>query len=138
MAISDIPPSLMAFPYEPGITRRFIGFTCMDEGCVPAPAIGAGQPHTAFKQVYRRFIAHAAARGDIVVLPIALACRRINHDDFERLQRVADARELGLDIGSGHDIAIGQRCEIKLHAGLKTPIKRDFINRDRALALIHR
>src|SRR5438270_11183838 len=44
VAIADLPAGLVTFPNQPGVAGRGIFLLCVNEGRVPAPAIGAGQP----------------------------------------------------------------------------------------------
>ena len=46
--------------------------------------------------------------------------------------------ELGVDVGGGRDIAIGEMAEVELHPGLKAPFERHFVDRPGALAAVHR
>ena len=56
----------------------------VDEGGVPAPAIGAGHTDAALQQIHRGVIAHAAAGADIIRLAIAPTRTGIHQHDFER------------------------------------------------------
>ena len=105
---------------------------------VPAPGVGAGQPHAALEQVHRRLVAHAAAGRDVVRAAVARAGARVDDDDLERLERVADALELGLDVGRGDHVAVGEVAEVELHAGLEAPFERHLVDRDRGLLLAQR
>ena len=86
----------------------------------------------------RRLGAHAAARGDIVGAAVFRAGAGVDDNDVERLQRMADALELRVDIGGGRDIAVGKMTEVEFHAGLKAPFERDFVDRPGAFAFVHR
>ena len=50
---------------------------------------------------------------------------------------MADALELGVDVGGGRDIAVGKMAEVEFHPGLKAPFERHFVDRPGALALVH-
>ena len=110
----------------------------MDEGRVPAPAVGAGDADAALEQVKRRLPAHPAAPGDVVGPAVRGAGSGVDHDDVERLEGVADSRQLGLDIGGGRDVAVGEVAEVELDAAAEAPLERHLIDGDRALAAVHR
>src|SRR5262249_674098 len=61
----------------------------------------------------------------------------VDDDDLERLQRMADAFQLGLDLGDGDDMPIGPVAEVELDAGLEAPFQRHLVDGDGALALVH-
>src|SRR6185312_16630118 len=113
MAIADLAPRLVTFPDKSGIAARGIFVLGVDEGRVPAPGIGAGEAHAALQKIERRIAAHAAAGGDVIRLAIGRAGAGIDDDDLERLQLMADARELVLDIRIGDNIAVGKIPEIE-------------------------
>src|SRR5882757_3154324 len=98
VTIADVTAGLVAFPDQAGILRFGIFLRGVDERCVPAPAVDAGQPHAAFEQIHRRLIAHAAAGGDVILAAIFGAGAGVDHDDLERRQRVADTPEFGFDV----------------------------------------
>ena len=50
---------------------------------------------------------------------------------------MANALELLVDVGGGRDIAVRKMAEVEFHARLKAPFERHFVDRPRALALIH-
>ena len=75
---------------------------------------------------------------NIVGLAVFRPGAGVDDDDLERLQLVADALQLRLDVGGGRDIAVGEMPEIELHPRLETPFERDFVDRPGALALVHR
>src|SRR5665213_3742405 len=60
MAVADLASGAMAFPDQSGIAGLGVLLHGVDKGRVPAPAIGAGDAHTTFEQIERRFSAHAA------------------------------------------------------------------------------
>ena len=86
MAVADMAPGLMAFPDQRGVMRLRVFLGGVDEGRVPAPAVGAGQADAALEQIHRRLIAHAASRGDIIGLAVFDAGAGVDDDDLERLQ----------------------------------------------------
>src|SRR5665647_159559 len=45
VAIADVPPGLVAFPDQAGVFGLGILLCSVDERCVPAPAVDAGQPY---------------------------------------------------------------------------------------------
>ena len=65
---------------------------------------------------------------DEIILPVTAGGARIHHHNFKRFQRVADALQLRLYIFRRRDIAIREMPKIELHARLKAPLKRHFIN----------
>ena len=46
---------------------------------------------------------------------------------------MADALELGLDVGGGGDIAVGEMTKVELHPRLEAPFKRNLVDRPCAL-----
>jgi hypothetical protein len=50
---------------------------------------------------------------------------------------MADALQLGLDLGRGDDVAVGLVAEVELDAGLEAPFERHLVDGDGALALVH-
>ena len=48
---------------------------------------------------------------------------------------MADARELGLDLGRAHDMAVGQMAEVELDAGAEEPVERHLVDGDHAVAV---
>src|SRR5215212_6073816 len=129
VAVTDMASGLVAFPDQAGVfgLRVFLGG--VDERRVPAPAIDAGQPHAALKQVHCRLIAHAAAGSDVILLPVFGPGASIDHHDLQWRKRVTDALEFVFDILGGRHIAVGQMPEIQLHAWLQAPLQRHFIDR---------
>src|ERR1700722_19560906 len=85
-----------------------------------------------------RLGAHAATRGHIVGASVSQAGAGVDEDDVERLQRIADALELFVDIGGGCDIPVGKMPEVELYAGLEAPLERHFVDRSGALPFVHR
>src|SRR4029434_3315871 len=83
-------------------------------------------------------VAHAAAGVDVVVVAIARAGARVDHDDLERLQLVTNSSEFVLDFLGGDDMAVRLVAEVELHAGLEAPFERHLVDGDGALALVHR
>src|SRR6266404_1859593 len=98
VAVADLAPGLVAFPDQTGIPGLGVSLRGIDEGCVPAPAVDAGQPHPALEQIHRRLIAHAAAGVDVILPAVFGPGACIDDHDLQRRKRVSDALELGLDI----------------------------------------
>jgi hypothetical protein len=48
---------------------------------------------------------------------------------------VADALELGLHLGGGHHVTVGQMAEVELHARLEAPFQRHLVDGDGRLLL---
>jgi len=94
MAIADVAARFVPLPVDRRVMRLGVAPGGMNEGRVPAPAIGSGDPDTLSQKMQRRLGAHAAARGDIVGASVSQASAGIDDDDVERLQRIADALEL--------------------------------------------
>ena len=65
---------------------------------------------------------------DEIILPVTAGGARIHHHNFKRFQRVADALQFCLHIFRRRDIAIREMPKIELHARLKAPFQRHFIN----------
>jgi hypothetical protein len=137
VAVADVPPGLVALPDQAGIFGLGEFLRGMDERRVPAPAVDAGQPHAAFEQVHRRLVAHAAAGIDEIRPAIFGAGAGIDHDDFQRRKRVADALEFGIDILGGGDITVGQVPEVELDARLQAPFQRHLVDGPCPLAAVH-
>src|ERR1700691_5728244 len=97
---------------------RAVALRRMDKGRVPAPAVDARHAHPALEQVERSLRPHATAGGDIIRLAVFGSSAGVDDHDLERLQLMADALELRLDIGRGGDIAIREMAEVEFHAGL--------------------
>src|SRR5437899_868531 len=91
VAIADLAPRLVPFPDQPGIASRGVFLLGMDKRRIPAPAVGAGQPDAAFKQIERRLAANAAAGRDIIRLAVGRAGAGVDDDDLQWLQHVPDA-----------------------------------------------
>ena len=70
VAVADLHAGAMALPDQDGVAGLGIALLGVDEGRVPAPAVGAGHPHAALEQIERRLAAHAAAPGDVVGLAV--------------------------------------------------------------------
>jgi hypothetical protein len=138
VAVADVAAGLVTFPDQAGVLRFAVLLCGVDERGVPAPGVGAGQAHAAFEQVHRRLVAHAAAAGHIVGLAVAAAGAGVDHHDLQRLEGVADARQLGLDIGGGDHVAVGEVAEVQLHPGLEAPVQRHLVDGDRALFVAQR
>jgi hypothetical protein len=78
-------------------------------------------------QIQRRLGAHAAALiGEIVG---AIDRARLDEHDIERLQLMPDPRQLGLDLGAGHDMAVRAVRKIELHPRAKEEIERRLVDR---------
>ena len=48
-----------------------------------------------------------------------------------------DARQFRFHLGRGDDMTIGEVAEIELHARLKTPVERHFVDGDRPAPAVH-
>src|SRR5471032_934012 len=138
VAVADVAAGLVAFPDDRGIVvlLPFLGGEV--ERRIPAPGIGTGEADTALEQVHGGVVAHAAARVHIVVVAVARAGARVDHDDLERLQHVTDALQLVIDFLRGDDMTVGHGAEVELYAGLEAPFERHLVDSDGALALVHR
>jgi len=119
----------VTFPDQTRITCLGIFLRGVDEWRVPAPAIGAGQPHAALEQIHGGLVTHAATGVDVVGLAEFGARAGVDDDDLQRRQRVADALELLFDVVGGHDVTIRQVSGVELHAGLKAPFQRHLVDR---------
>jgi hypothetical protein len=60
----------------------------------------------------------------------------VDQHDLERRQRVPDALELFLHVIARHDVAVRKVAEVELDTGLKAPLERHLIDRERAAAVI--
>src|SRR3989441_6914689 len=138
VAVADLAPGLVPLPDQRGVAGLLEFRLRMNERRVPRPGVGARHAHAALEQVQRRLAAHARARRHVVRLAVGRARARVHDDDVERTQRVADALQLRLHVLRRHDVAVGPRAEVELHAGLKAPLERHLVDRDRALAAVHR
>src|SRR6266478_32043 len=128
MAVADVASGLVALPDQAGIPGLGELFRGVDERRIPAPAVDAGQPHAALEQIHRRFVAHAAAGIDIILLAVFGPGAGIDHDDFERRKRVANALELVFDIPGRRHIAVRQMAKVQLHPGLQAPLQRHLVD----------
>src|SRR6185437_2811591 len=106
MAISDIAAGSMSLPNERGIPSLGIFFHRIYEGRIPAPAVGAGDAYSPFKQIKCRFASHAATLGDIVGPAVGGARARIYYDDLKRREIVPYPFKLAFDILCSCDIAV--------------------------------
>src|SRR5262245_29058371 len=138
MAVADVAARLVAFPDDRGVVVLGPLLGREVERRVPAPGVGPGQADAALEQEHGGVVAHAAARVDVVVVAVARAGPGVDHDDLERLELVADAFQLLLDLPRGDDVAVGLVAEVELDAGLEAPFERHLVDRDGALALVHR
>jgi len=137
VAVADLPAGLVAFPDEARVAARGIFRLGVDEGRIPAPAVGAGDTHAALEQIKRRLATHAAALCDVIGAPIGGACAGVHQHDLERREVVAYAVELGCHIARGNHIAIGEMAKVELDAGLQAPLERHLVDRDRPAAPVH-
>src|SRR3981189_375191 len=137
MAISNVPSRLVPFPDQSGVARLLEPLFRVHERRIPAPAVRSGHSDTAFQQVHRGLVAHPAAGAHVVVAPVARARASIDEHDFKRYELMTNSAKLLLHFNRGDDMPIGKMPEIELHPGLKAPLKRYFIDGDRALALVH-
>jgi hypothetical protein len=78
--------------------------------------------------------AEAAAGVDVVGLAKALAGPGVAEDHVERLELVADALQLGVDLRRRGDVAVRQRAEIEPDTGAHAPVERDLVDRQRRRA----
>ena len=88
VAIADMAAGLVAFPDQAGVFGLRVFLRGVDERRIPAPGVGAGQPNTAFQEIHRRFIAHAATGIDVIGLAVFGAGGGVDHDDLERRTRM--------------------------------------------------
>src|SRR5271167_930717 len=137
MTVTDIPARLVALPDEAGVARFGVSLLGVNEGCVPAPAVRSGDPHSALQEIHGGLVTHATARAHVIVVAVARTRPGVDDDDLERFQTMTDAGEFPFDLGRARDVPVGQVPEIELDAGLKAPFERNFIDRDGALALVH-
>src|SRR5262245_63767784 len=111
VAIADLAAGLVAFPEQAGIAGGEIFLPGVDEGRVPAPAVGAGDAYAALEQMERGLAAHAAALRHVVRPSIGRARAGVHQHDLQRSERMSDALELGCDVARGRDIAVGKMPE---------------------------
>src|SRR5665213_1160376 len=137
VAIADLAAGTVALPDDGGVLALREAVLGVDERRVPTPAIGAGDAHAALQEIERRLAAHAAAARDIIRLAVGFAGGGVDQHDFERLERMIDAFELGLDVVGGDDIAIREMPEVQLDCRLEAPLQRHLVDGDGALAAIH-
>src|SRR4249920_488208 len=108
----------------------------MDERRVPAPAVGAGDPHAALEQVQGCLAPHAAALGDIIRASIGGASTGVHQHDLQRRELVPNALELGFDLAGAGDVAVGKMAEVELDPRLEAPLEWNLVDGDRALAAL--
>lgn len=137
VAVADVPPHLVAFPDQPGIVAGGVALSRVDEGRVPGPGVGAGQSHPALEQVPRRLGAHPTAGLDVIRLAVGGAGAGVDDDDVPGLEGIADAAQFRLDLGGGDHVTVREPAKVELDAGPETPVQRDFVDGEGALAAVH-
>ncbi len=137
VAIADLAAGLVAFPDQAGVACGEVFLLGVHERRIPTPAVGSGHAHAALEQIKRGLAAHAAALGDIIRAAVGRARAGIHEHDVERRERVRDARELGLHVACGRDIAVGEVPKVELDSALEAPVERHLVDRDRSLAAVH-
>src|SRR2546428_2372518 len=138
VAVADLAPGLVPLPDQRGVAGLLEFRLRMNERRVPGPGAVARHAHAALEQVQRRLPAHARARRHVVGLAVGRARARVDDDDVERTQRVADALQLRLHVLRRHHVAVGPGTEVELHTGLEAPLEWHLVDRDRALTAVHR
>ena len=138
VGVADGASGAVAFPDDRRVVVLGVALRGVGERRVPAPGVGAGEPHAPLQQVQGGVPAHPAARPDVVRLAVAGAGAGVHQHDLQRRQRVADALELLLDVGGRHHVAVGEVPEVELHRGLQAPFQRHLVDGDGALAAVHR
>src|SRR2546425_2714869 len=123
VAVADLAPGLVPLPDQRGVAGLLEFRLRMNERRVPRPGVGARHAHAALEQVQRRLPAHARARRHVVGLAVGRARARVDDDDVERTQRVADALQLRLHVLRRHHVAVGPGTEVELHTGLEAPLE---------------
>src|SRR3546814_16083325 len=84
VAVADMAAGLVAFPDQRGIVALGEFLRRMHEGRIPAPGIGAGDPHAALQQVPGGLIAHAPTGADVRRLSVGGPGGRVPQPDVRR------------------------------------------------------
>src|ERR1700721_4701935 len=137
MAITDFTPGFVTLPNESGISRLCVALGSMAEWRVPAPSVGARKSYAALQEVHCGFHAHTAAGLKIIIESIPNASSRINQQNIQGPKRVSDPVQLAIDVSRTNHITVLPGSEIHFHPRPKTPVQRDFVNRNRPLPSIH-
>src|SRR5689334_16470181 len=101
MTIRNLATGFVTLPDDRGVVGFQPTLADMRKRRVPAPGVDAGDAHAARRQIKRRLAPHAAAGGEIFVTADAARSPRIDQNDVERFQLMADALEFGFDLGGG-------------------------------------
>ena len=106
-----------------------------EKGGVPAPAVDAGHAHAALGEIVGPLAADAAAGMNVVVVAVALARPRVHQHDVHGLELVADALQLGFDVGGRGDVAIVKMAEVELDPRPEVPVQRHLVDGRHPVAL---
>ncbi|MNM86395.1 hypothetical protein D3C81_985460 [compost metagenome] len=118
----------MPFPNNRGIAVGCKTFTGVFERCVPTPGIGAYDPHPALKQIQSGFTANSDAGIEVTRLTKYRPGTGIDQHDIQRLQLMANSRQLGFDLVGGHHMTVRHVPKVQLHPRLQAPIQRQLID----------
>jgi hypothetical protein len=138
LAVAALAAGLVPLPDDRRVAVAFEPFQRRAERRIPAPAVGADDPHALLHQMQRRLAAEAAAAVDVVLVPVPFAGPGCTDDDLERRQHVADPLKLGVDLIGSDDVPIGLVAKVESHPGLHAPVERDLVDRARRLTAVHR
>src|SRR5262249_23431822 len=135
--VANFAAGPVAFPDELGVPGGSIPLGRVREGRIPGPGVGAGDLDAAGGQVERGLPAHAAAAWHVVRRAVAGPSRRVDEDDVEWPQRMADPLQFGLDVCRSRNIPVGEMAEVELDAGLETPLQRHLVDAQSRFATVH-
>src|SRR6516162_4162358 len=137
VAVANLAASPVAFPDELGVLGGSIPLGRVREGRIPGPGVGAGDLDAPGGQIERGLPAHAAAAWHVVRRAVASPRRRVDEDDVERPQRMAETLQFGLDVGRSGNIPVGEMAEVELDAGLEAPLQGHLVDAQRRFAAVH-
>src|SRR4029078_5941644 len=98
LAVAALAPGLVALPDDRRVAVALEALQRVAERRVPAPAVGADDPHALLHEVQRGVAPQSAAAVDVVLLAEPRPRARRADDDVQRLQLMADALELTVDV----------------------------------------
>src|SRR5262245_14330836 len=93
MAVPPVSASFVPFPNERRIFGLPVLLSGVDKWGIPAPCICSGEPYPTFKQIHRRLIAHPAACGQVVLIPVARSGACVHQDNLQRVEFMVNPLE---------------------------------------------
>ena len=124
VTVANLDPGEMGLPYDPGITSLMKLLGQEGQGAVPTPGIDSHDLYPPLGKVKGALAVHPGPLNEVLGSSPGRIGSRLDKNDIERPNLVADPLELALHIIRGDPLAVGLVTEIEENAVAKTPVER--------------